>query len=193
MNEPSTGVARQKQELRERLRFRRKHFVANLDGMARRAAFRIVPQPLAERLAGRDPVATYVAWGDEPDILPVLADYPLALPHHAERDETMAFRLWVEGDRLESGPWGPKQPEDGAASIDPALIFCPLVGFDRSGARLGQGGGHYDRYFAAHPEIPRIGVGWSVQEVDAIPSEPTDIGLDAILTEQEFILCGERL
>jgi 5-formyltetrahydrofolate cyclo-ligase len=39
----------------------------------------------------------------------------------------------------------------------------------------------------------RIGVGWSVQEIDAAPRESTDMTLDAVLTEQEFILCGDRL
>ena len=49
---------------------------------------------------------------------------------------------------------------------------------------------------AISPRIPtalRIGVGWSVQEIDATPRESTDMALDAILTEQEFILCGDRL
>jgi 5-formyltetrahydrofolate cyclo-ligase len=78
-------------------------------------------------------------------------------------------------------------------AVEPALILCPLLGFDRAGGRLGQGGGHYDRYFATHPHILRIGVGWSVQEVDAIPAESTDARLDAVLTEQEFIVCGDRL
>jgi len=32
-----------------------------------------------------------------------------------------------------------------------------------------------------------------VQEVDAIPAESTDARLDAVLTEQEFIVCGDRL
>ncbi|HMQ17782.1 MAG TPA: 5-formyltetrahydrofolate cyclo-ligase, partial [Sphingopyxis sp.] len=47
--------------------------------------------------------------------------------------------------------------------------------------------------FAAYPDALRIGVGWSVQEVDAVPAEPTDVALDAVLTEQEYIITGERL
>ncbi|SNS45330.1 5-formyltetrahydrofolate cyclo-ligase [Sphingopyxis indica] len=193
MNDPSADLALQKQQLRERLRFRRKHFAANLDAMARLAAFRIVPQPLAERLTGRDPVAAYVAWGDEPDIVPMLAAYPLALPHHGDRSDAMSFCRWTPGEALAKGPWGTEQPCEPSGPVEPALIFCPLVGFDRQGNRLGQGGGHYDRYFADHPAIPRIGVGWSVQEVDALPAEPADMPLDAVLTEQEFIICGETL
>lgn len=193
MTDIPADPVRQKQALRERLRFRRRHFTANLDGMARLAAFRTIPQLLTHLIARRDPVAAYVAWGDEPDVLPALAGYPLALPFHRERSETMDFQRWAPGEALAKGPWSTHQPADEGRPVEPALILCPLLGFDRAGGRLGQGGGHYDRYFATHPHILRIGVGWSVQEVDAIPAESTDARLDAVLTEQEFIVCGDRL
>lgn len=197
MTHLSADLAQQKRKLREKLRFRRKHFAANLGGMAQLAAFRVLPAPLAALLADHAVVGAYVAWGDEPDVLPMFADLAvagaLALPHHAARIDTMSFRRWQTGEALLKGPWSTRQPADNASAAAPDLIFCPLVGFDRQGGRIGQGGGHYDRYFAAHPVALRIGVGWSVQEIDAVPRESTDMALDAILTEQEFILCGDRL
>lgn len=193
----SADLAAQKRKLRERLRFRRRHFVANLDGMARLVAFRALPAPLSELLADHGLVGTYIASGDEPDVLPMFADLAeagaLALPHHAGRIAEMSFRRWRPDESLAKGPWGTRQPGDDAPLASPDLIFCPLVGFDRTGGRIGQGGGHYDRYFAAHPDALRIGIGWSVQEIDATPRESTDIALDAIWTEQEIILCGDRL
>src|SRR3546814_14845867 len=110
MHDPSADLAQQKQRLRERLRFRRKHFVANLDGMARLAAFRALPQPLADILSDRGPVGTYAAWGAEPAILPMLAGFPLALPHHAERNPTMAFLFWAADPTMTQAPWGPHPP-----------------------------------------------------------------------------------
>ena len=197
MSDLSSDPALQKRSLREKLRFRRRHVVANLDGMARMAAFRALPAPLADLLDAQDVIGAYAAWGDEPDILPMLAPCAdggrLALPHHAARTEVMGFRRWRTGETLAKGPWGTPQPANSAEPVLPHVILCPLVGFDRRGGRLGQGGGHYDRYFAAHPNILRIGIGWAVQEVDAMPAESTDIELDAILTEQEYILCGDRL
>jgi 5-formyltetrahydrofolate cyclo-ligase len=189
----SDSLAQQKQKLREKLRFRRRHFAANLDAMARLAAFRALPAPLAGLIAASGPVAAYAASGSEPDILPMLTGETLALPHHEGRVETMDFRRWQPGDPLVKGPWGTPQPADDAEYMLPGLILCPLVGFDRRGGRLGQGGGHYDRFFAACPDIVRIGIGWSVQEVDTVPIEPTDARLDAILTEQEYIMTGDRL
>ena len=189
-----TDPAASKRQLRERLRFRRRHFAANLDGMARLAAFRVLPEPLAEAVRAQGLIAAYVTQGDEPDILPMLAPLgPIALPHHDGRVDRMTFRRWRPGEPLVKGPWGTMQPADAAEPVIPALLFCPLVGFDRRGGRIGQGGGHYDRWFAAYPDALRIGVGWSVQEVDAVPAEPTDVALDAVLTEQEYIITGERL
>ncbi|HEV2599898.1 5-formyltetrahydrofolate cyclo-ligase [Sphingopyxis sp.] len=197
MTDLSADLVQEKRKLRERLRFRRRHFAANLDDMAQLAAFRALPAPLSELLADHAIVGAYAAWGDEPDILPMFAGLAdagaLALPHHAARIDTMDFRIWRQTDPLEKGPWGTQQPLGDAWAAIPGIIFCPLVGFDRRGGRIGQGGGHYDRYFAAHPGALRIGIGWSVQEIDATPRESTDIALDAILTEQEFILCGDRL
>jgi 5-formyltetrahydrofolate cyclo-ligase len=165
--------------------------------MAQLAAFRALPAPLSDLLADHAVVGAYAAWGDEPDIMPMFAGIAeagaLALPHHAGRIAEMDFRHWRPGETMVKGPWGTRQPTDDAPLATPDLIFCPLVGFDRQGGRIGQGGGHYDRYFAAHPDVLRIGIGWSVQEIDATPRESTDVALDAILTEQEFILCGDRL
>lgn len=197
MTDLSADLAVQKKKLRERLRFRRRHFAANLDGMTALAAFRALPAPLAERLAGYAVVGAYAASGDEPDIMPMFAGIAeagaLALPYHRGRVAEMEFRRWRPGEPLKKGPWGTQQPADDAPPAEPGLIFCPLVGFDRRGGRIGQGGGHYDRYFAAYPAALRIGVGWSVQEIDNCPHESTDAALDAVLTEQEFILCGDRL
>ncbi len=197
MTDTSADLPDQKRHLRERLRFRRRHFAANLDEFSRFAAFRALPASLEQSIGADAMIGAYAPWGDEPDILPMLATLAeagrLALPHHAVRIDTMDFRCWRAGDTLVKGPWGSPQPADGGESVVPSLVFCPLVGFDRRGGRIGQGGGHYDRWFAAHPQALRIGIGWSVQEIDDAPSEPTDMPLDAILTEQEFIVTGDRL
>lgn len=193
MTNALADAAALKSKLREKLRFRRRHFAANLDGMARLAAFRILPEAVAALARDHGLVGGYAAWGDEPDILPMLSDFDLALPHHAGRVDMMSFRRWSSGEPLAAGPWRTPQPADDSPSADPRLIFCPLIGFDRRGGRLGQGGGHYDRYFAAHPDALRIGIGWAVQEIDMVPVESTDAPLDAVLTEQEFILVGDRL
>ena len=78
-----------------------------------------------------------------------------------------------------------------AASAFDAILL-PVVAFDRTGARLGMGAGYYDRALAAlaHQSSTKpylVGLAHHFQEVNSIESAPWDVGLDAILTDQEFI------
>lgn len=188
--------AAEKADLRQRLRFRRQHFVANLDTMAKMSAFRAAPAPLIDNIDTMSIIGGYAAMGDEADILHLLGDLAasrtIALPFHAARDAPMAFRAWQPGEALSAGPWGTPQPPESALPAVPELLHVPLLAFDRAGGRLGRGGGHYDRYFADHPGALRIGIGWSVQEVDKVPTSAHDQPMDAILTEQEWIVTGDR-
>ena len=72
------------------------------------------------------------------------------------------------------------------SSIEVAVI--PGVVFDRCGHRLGYGMGFYDRFLAqAAPQAIRIGLAFSCQLVDRIPSLPHDVPMDMVLTEQEVL------
>jgi 5-formyltetrahydrofolate cyclo-ligase len=72
------------------------------------------------------------------------------------------------------------------------VVLLPLVGFDDEGNRLGSGAGFYDRALAFrawrdHWRGPRlIGVAHSCQRTAALPTLPTDIPLDAVVTEKGF-------
>lgn len=77
----------------------------------------------------------------------------------------------------------PAQP----SSID--LVIVPGVAFDRTGGRLGYGGGFYDRLLPTmHPEVPKLSLAYSMQLVDRVPRGPHDVMLDGIITEREVIL-----
>jgi len=148
-----------------------------------------VEQRLAPLLTRDGPVAGYVAQGDELDVLPFLR-----AAHHAGREialpaitrTEMRFGQWQPGAALNPGFSGIPQP-DARDPLEPAILLTPLLGFDRTGNRLGQGGGFYDRWFAAHPAAMRIGIAWSVQEVPTLVCAPWDIPLHAIVTEKEWI------
>jgi len=70
------------------------------------------------------------------------------------------------------------------------LILLPLVAFDKSGHRLGMGGGYYDRTlaFLAHRRLWRkphlLGTAYQFQQLETLPTQPWDIPLDGIATEQ---------
>jgi 5-formyltetrahydrofolate cyclo-ligase len=69
-------------------------------------------------------------------------------------------------------------------SID--LVIAPVLAFDRTGGRLGAGGGYYDEFFS-EVRCPRAGLAYSFQEVPEVPREPHDRTLDIIITEKETI------
>ena len=104
-----------------------------------------------------------------------------------DRETPLRFLEWQHDAPLATGPFRLRQPDADAPERVPDLILTPLVAFDRTLARLGQGAGHYDRAFAAYPNAHRIGVAFSVQEVERLPVDPWDVPLHAIITEQEWI------
>jgi 5-formyltetrahydrofolate cyclo-ligase len=70
------------------------------------------------------------------------------------------------------------------------LLIAPLLAFDASGWRLGYGGGFYDRTLEglrARRRTLAVGFAYGDQQVDAVPREPTDQPLDAIVTERGLI------
>lgn len=71
----------------------------------------------------------------------------------------------------------------------PDLAVIPGVGFDRSGYRLGYGGGYYDRFLADRVSGQTLvaGLGYDLQIVDALPRDPWDMPMDLIITEKEII------
>ncbi|MCG8351215.1 MAG: 5-formyltetrahydrofolate cyclo-ligase [Chloroflexales bacterium] len=89
---------------------------------------------------------------------------------------------------LEPGVLGTLRPRTlrPAKSDDWGLVIVPLLGFDRTGYRLGYGKGYYDRFLRISP-APTIGVAFAVQEIEAMPREGHDIPLDWIVTEDEII------
>lgn len=181
-----------KQILRGIARQRRRNFVASLDPVAHRFAFKAIPSPLARMIEGKDIVALYVPIDEEAPALRLAAALQtmgktLCLPCVLDRIGNMEFRRWRTEDQLYSGPFGTSHPEPGGGAVAPDVIFAPLLGFDRAMNRLGQGGGYYDRAFARWPDAMRIGLAWSIQEHEALPADPWDLPLDAVLTEIAFV------
>jgi len=118
----------------------------------------------------------------------------LCLPCVNKKTGILVFRAYRLGDELFlSRESTVPEPFPESAVCEPDILFVPLVGFDRSGARLGQGGGCFDRTLKALKScrpIMAVGLAYSVQEVDSLPQEDHDARLDAIATEKEWILCS---
>lgn len=187
---PASDLARRKTELRRALRERRRFFVAQL-GTERGRLERALGPELFMRLPGLQVVTFTRAAGAEIDPAFALAVFAAAgrttaLPTILADVGRLEFRAWRPGDPLRPGPHGIDEPDAGPI-VQPDAVVLPLLGFDRAGGRLGQGGGYFDRTLAAWPHLRRVGLAWSCQEVEAVPTDALDLPLDAVLTEREWI------
>lgn len=182
-----------KATMRAAMRRRRDAYVAQLDAQARALAFRVPPSPLKALIARAEMVAGYIAMDSEADPAALLAwaheqGKTVALPYVERRSVPMRFLRWAPGEPLIPGQWGLRQPDPASApEVAPDLILAPLVAFDRRLHRLGQGAGYYDRAFARFTDAVRVGIAWSAQEAAAVPDDPWDEPLHAVLTEKEWI------
>lgn len=128
-------------------------------------------------------------------LIDALADkgYQVTLPVMHMVRHPLVFRDFLPGDDLVKGPYGLSEPAEDRPARDPDILFSPLSAFDRRGYRLGYGGGIYDATLSelrAKKSVIAIGVAYSFQEVDHVPTEPHDQRLDYFLTERERIAIG---
>ena len=131
-------------------------------------------------------VSGFWPMGEEIDIRPLLEalharGHPVLLPETPPRGRPLIFRLWHPGAAMIRERFGTSRP-DGPEGV-PDIMLVPLLAFDRSGHRLGYGGGYYDRTIAGLPHARTIGCAYAAQEVDAVPVGVHDKVLDAIVTE----------
>lgn len=191
----SEDIAARKAALRTELRRQRREHAASLPPQVSALVFNRPPGVVLDMVPTEASIGFYRA---DPGEAPATSymkffferGHRLALPRVTKISEPMVFHHHAdpfdEGD-LVDGPLGLRQPRADAPVIEPDVLFMPLLGFDRNGQRLGQGGGFYDRWLAAHPHTIAIGMAWDVQEVEDLPLEAHDMPLAAIITPTRLL------
>ena len=178
-----------KKALRHLARARRKA----VSGAMREEATRSISRNLLTCARDWPPalIAGYYAMGSEADVLPALAllsqaGHSLALP--AIHQNALLFRAFRIGDPLQNGALKTLEPAEDQPLCSPTVVLVPLLAFDRSLMRLGQGAGFYDRALAElrrQGPVLAIGIAFSCQMSEtALPAEPHDQSLDLVVTEQ---------
>lgn len=186
-------VASEKRRLRAELRALRR----TLDASAlARAAGRVhgAAVTLAALGAART-VAGYSACDGEIDVAPILDESrargaSVALPR-CRAAGGLELVLVGAGETLAPRGVRGRVPEPSGPACDPAalpapgLVLVPSVALDRRGFRLGRGGGDYDRLLPALRAAgwTIVGVCHAAALVAALPVEPHDVPVDAILTD----------
>lgn len=185
-----TGMTDEKQDLRKTLRAARRDHVAALDGRTRALLFLRPPRSLLENIGPQSCIGLYNAMSHEAPASGYARYFaeqgnPLALPRFSHRGVPMEFARFTDAfdeSDLETGPFGVLQPSAEAQAVEPDVLFVPLLGFTSDGHRIGQGGGHYDRYLVAHPRVKAIGLAWDAQLIDSLPTEEHDMRLHYVVT-----------
>ncbi|WEV65498.1 5-formyltetrahydrofolate cyclo-ligase [Bifidobacterium sp. ESL0764] len=77
------------------------------------------------------------------------------------------------------------------AIADASIVFIPAFAIDLDGTRLGRGGGWYDQVLKlCRSDALKVGVCWDFEFIDrhgAVPCEPHDIPVDAVMTDKRVI------
>lgn len=166
---------------------------AEAEGIARQV------RALASSIGGVTLPALFVSTPLEPDLsltlgafdralLPILID-EAGTPYRSPR-----WGLWEAGHALVTPSRPPAQPDGeamGAESLTEAdLIVIPALAASEDGARLGQGGGWYDRALTHRsPDVPVVAVIFDDEMLDPgeIPTEAHDVPIDMIITPTRTI------
>ena len=76
----------------------------------------------------------------------------------------------------------PEPTTHGPLDETPDVTIVPGLAFTRTGERLGQGGGYYDRYLNQHPATYKIGLCFNEQITDTLPLAEHDVHMDEVVT-----------
>ena len=185
-----TGTAVTKDQLRKQLRAARRDQVKALPQNMRGLVFHRPPAPMVDLIPENAVIGLYRAGPFEPSTASYAMffaerGHDLALPRFADRHAPMEFARFTdpfEESDLEVGPFGMLQPSAKAPVAQPEVLIVPLIGFTPDLDRLGQGGGHYDRWLAERTNVTSIGLAWDCQLVSSLPTEAHDQRLTAVVT-----------
>ena len=140
-------------------------------------------------------VLAFWSFGSEVDTAPLIARLrsqgtTVALPR-IEGSEVVPV-VATPGAAMTQTSFGAMEPTEGrvveVAELD--LVVVPGVAFDRSCDRMGYGAGYYDRLLGLRRDgVGAIGVAFSIQIVDRVPTGAIDRRIDGVVTELEVIRC----
>lgn len=117
--------------------------------------------------------------------------FKVALPVVEKGNRLLKFAAWDHQTPLVTGAFGIMQPQITAETqfLEPDIFLVPLLAFDRSGGRLGFGGGYYDTtlaHYKAQKNILTVGIGYAEQAcLFNLPAEEHDMKMDWVITQQQ--------
>ena len=134
-------------------------------------------------------VFCYVSANKEPDTQEILLNSikngKLVCVPYCENGGTMSARIINSFSQLKPGRYGLPEPPATAETVPPSkidLCIVPCVCADKSGHRIGHGGGYYDK-FLHHCRAKKILLCRKELIMSKLPKESFDISCDIVITD----------
>jgi len=155
----------------------------------------IICRHLMTLLSEDETVMAYTSKEKEVNTVPIITTLlertnPVIVPIIVKEDVSLRLSYLRDFAALVPSTFGVPEPigsEIPARGEDVDTILLPMLGFDRTGGRIGYGAGYYDRFLEKFPDLRKIGIAFACQEIDRLPLDPTDVRMDHIITEDGIV------
>ena len=156
---------------------------------------RAICRHLMPLIRDNEVVMAYTSKEKEVNTTPILTalfqrNVPVIVPIIQKEDISLRLSYLRDLAALVPSTFGVPEPigsEIPAHGEDVETILLPMLGFDRTGGRIGYGAGYYDRFLEKYPDLRKIGLAFSCQEIEKLPLDNTDVLMDTIITEEGIV------
>ncbi len=180
-----TEIYQQKKALREQMKDGKRN--VSLDKLRRKSELVIANLKKYDPFINAKTVMLYWSLPDEVGthklISELLKTKTVILPT-VVKDNIIPVQL-TDTSELKEGEFHILEPKNREFIGKIDLIVVPGVAFDRYGNRLGRGRGFYDR-FLQHQTTETVGICFDFQLVEELPTEPNDMPLKKIISENNW-------
>ena len=140
-------------------------------------------------------IFTFVSYGSEINTYELIEraindNKTVAVPYMTGEAHSMVF---IEINSLNElkpnkiGIYEPEYREENIVMSDKnTVIIVPGLAFDKKFARIGYGGGYYDKYLSENVYNKAVGVCFEEQICDSLPEDKYDVKVDVIVTDKNI-------
>ena len=190
---PSQKLLAEKKKMRELLAQKRR--LLTKENIAEQSASLLTHLEQLPAFQDAKTVLVYYPMHNEVDVLPLIKRY--------KKDKTFLFPVVrrksmtacpYEGNaKMHRGKFNIPEPTTPPYTGHIDMVLVPGVAFDKSGNRLGRGGGYYDRFIAClGRNTTLVGVGYDFQLVDKVPASRRDKKMQYIITPTNGVIKVKR-
>ena len=190
---PSQKLRREKNQVRELLAQKRR--LLTKDKVQELSAEVLAHLEQLPAFQSAKTVLIYYPTHNEVDVLPLIKRYKKekTFLFPVVHRKTMTACPYEGNAKMHRGKFNIPEPTTEPYVGDIDLILVPGVGFDKSGNRLGRGGGYYDKFITRlGRKTLLVGVGYDFQLVEEVPANRWDKRLDYVVTPSNGTIKTKR-